>query len=266
MRIVLGLEYDGTGYVGWQRQKSGTGVQQVVEEAIAQVADHAVTVVCAGRTDAGVHSSGQHVHFDTAAERTDRGWLLGVNANLPADVNVRFATRVSDDFHARFSATSRSYRYLILNQPVRSAIARRQSWWIHEDLKVEKMHDAAQQLIGRHDFSAFRASGCQASTPVRDVQHLSVVRQQTLIIITIKANAFLQHMVRNITGSLVAVGRGERDTNWLGDLLQGTDRRKAGISAPAEGLTLVGVSYPPAFGIPAGSRDSLPVYVYDSPL
>jgi tRNA pseudouridine38-40 synthase len=266
MRIVLGIEYDGTDYVGWQRQKSGTGVQEVLERAIAAVANEPVRVVCAGRTDAGVHAIGQVVHFDTSAKRTDRGWLLGTNTHLPADINVRYATAASDDFHARFSATSRTYVYAILNQAVRSAISRRHTWWVHEELDAERMHAAAQQLIGRHDFSAFRASGCQASTPVREVRDLSVVAHGNLVVITITANAFLQHMVRNIAGTLVAIGRRDALPDSLCTVLRDADRSKAGITAPAQGLTLVDVSYPDSFGVPVGIRDSLPVYVYDSPL
>lgn len=266
MRIVLGLEYDGTGYVGWQRQKSGTGVQEVLELALSSVADETVSAVCAGRTDAGVHASGQVAHFDTDARRSDRGWLLGINANLPDDVNVRYVQGSAKDFHARFSATSRSYRYLILNQPVRSALNRRHAWWVYEELHVTNMHEAAQQLLGRHDFSAFRASGCQAPTPVREVKRLSVEKHGNLIVISVTANAFLQHMVRNIVGSLVAVGKGERDVQWLRDVLQLADRTQAGMTAPAQGLTLVDVAYPAAFGLPAVSKESVPFYVYDSPI
>lgn len=266
MRIVLGLEYDGTAYVGWQRQNSGVGVQQVLEEAVAKVADEAVRVVCAGRTDAGVHARAQVIHFDTNAKRSNRGWLLGVNANLPDDVNVRYALQVTDDFHARFSALSRSYRYLILNQPVRSALLRHYAWWIHDALNETKMQEAAQTLLGRHDFSAFRASGCQASTPIRDIRQLSVVREGKLVVIAITANAFLQHMVRNIAGSLVAIGKGDAEPQWLEGVLRAADRSEAGITAPAHGLTLVDVAYPASFGLPAGSGESVPDSVYDSPL
>ncbi len=167
MRIALGIEYDGTAYNGWQKQTSGIGIQSLVEEAIAAVANHPVEAICAGRTDAGVHASGQVVHFDSAASRSLRGWLLGVNSNLPADINARWASSVGDDFHARYSAQSRSYRYLILNRNVRSALHRHRAWWLHRPLAIERMRVAAKCLHGEHDFSAFRAAGCQSKSPVR---------------------------------------------------------------------------------------------------
>ena len=208
MKIALGIEYDGTAYVGWQRQKSGTGVQERVERAIEKVANQPVEIVCAGRTDTGVHATGQVVHFDTEAERTARGWLLGVNSNLPDDINATWARPVQNEFHARFSATSRSYRYLILNQLCRSALYRHRAWWVYEPLDEAAMRDASQILLGEHDFSAFRAAGCQASTATRTISDLSIERHGHWIIINVTANAFLQHMVRNITGTLVAIGKG----------------------------------------------------------
>ena len=169
MRVAIGIEYDGTAYNGWQRQRTGIGVQQRVEEAIAMVADETVEVTCAGRTDTGVHASGQVGHFDTSAKRGDRSWLLGINTNLPDDINVSWVKPVSEAFHARYSATARSYRYVILNRLVRSALHRKRAWWVHQRLDVELMHDAAQVLLGEHDFSAFRAAGCQANRPLRNV-------------------------------------------------------------------------------------------------
>jgi tRNA pseudouridine38-40 synthase len=266
MRIALGIEYDGTGYVGWQRQKTGVGIQARVEAAIAAVANETVEAVCAGRTDAGVHAAGQVVHFDTQAERSMRGWLLGVNSNLPGDVNATWATAVDDDFHARFSAESRTYRYLVLNRLVRSSLYRRRAWWVHEPLDEAAMHEGAQHLLGEHDFSAFRAAGCQASTPMREVTRVAVRRQGAWIEIRITANAFLQHMVRNITGTLVAIGRGEASPDWIADVLRGADRTAAGVAAPPHGLTLLAVGYPAAFGVPPGDADSLGINVYDSPL
>lgn len=250
MRVALGIEYDGTGYVGWQRQKTGVGVQAIVEKTLSQVADEPVTVVCAGRTDTGVHATGQVVHFDTVAERSERSWLLGANSNLPDDVNLSWAVKVSDEFHARFSATHRTYRYLILNQHHRSALNRGRAWWVYEPLDETAMQEAANHLIGKHDFSAFRAAGCQASTPVRELSELIVTRHGNWIVITVRANAFLQHMVRNIAGTLVTIGRGERAVEWTRTVLDSRDRTKGGIAAPPHGLTLTNVNYPNEFGIP----------------
>lgn len=244
MRIAVGIEYDGTAYSGWQRQRSGVGIQQRVEDAVAAVADECVDVVCAGRTDAGVHASGQVAHFDTSAERSERGWLLGVNSNLPDDINLTWVRPVADDFHARFSATARSYRYRILNRLVRSALERHRAWWVHQSLDADAMHEAAQALIGEHDFSAFRAAGCQASTARREVTAISVVRNGDWLTLDVTANAFLQHMVRNITGTLVRIGAGEEPVAWAGDVLAGRDRTRGGIAAPPHGLTLVRVTYP----------------------
>ncbi|MGB5256615.1 MAG: tRNA pseudouridine(38-40) synthase TruA, partial [Woeseiaceae bacterium] len=243
-------EYDGTGYNGWQRQKTGLGVQQRLEEALAVVANEAVEITCAGRTDTGVHACGQVVHFDTGSERSNRGWLLGANSNLPDDINVTWAQRVDDAFHARFSASTRSYSYLILNRLERSALFRNRAWWVYQALDSAAMHDAAQHLLGRHDFSAFRAAGCQASTPIREITAIAVRRDDDWITLTVTANAFLQHMVRNITGSLAAVGLGEQDVDWIRVVLEQGDRKAGGIAAPPHGLTLVRVDYPPEFGIP----------------
>ncbi len=253
MRVALGIEYDGTGYVGWQRQKTGVGVQALVEKAISTVANEAVKTTCAGRTDAGVHASAQVVHIDTESERSARSWILGINSNLPDDINVTWAKNVDDEFHARFSATSRTYRYLILNQPVRSALLRRHAWWVYDALDERAMQGAADQLVGRHDFSAYRAAGCQAATPVRDMLNISVRRTGRRISITVVANAFLQHMVRNITGVLVAIGHGERPEDWAKTVLDSQNRTKGGVAAPPHGLTLIGVDYPDRFGLPQNS-------------
>lgn len=250
MRIALGIEYDGTSYNGWQRQKSGTGVQQRLEEALGKVANESIEVCCAGRTDTGVHASGQVVHFDTTSERSPRGWLLGANSNLPNDIGVTWATPVGDDFHARFSATARSYRYVILNRLQRSPLYRHRAWWVYEPLDANRMHAAAQVLVGRHDFSAFRAAGCQASTATREITALTIRRNGDWITLDVTANAFLQHMVRNITGSLVAVGGGEQTAEWLTAVLASRDRKAGGVAAPPHGLTLVGVVYPASFAIP----------------
>ncbi len=250
MRLALGIEYDGCAYNGWQRQRVGRGVQEVLEHSVAQVADHDVEVVCAGRTDTGVHASGQVGHFDTESDRSMRGWLLGINSALPDDVSVRWVQPVDDDFHARFSALNRQYRYRILNTLVRSALERDRCWWVYQSLDAEAMHRAGQHLLGEHDFSAFRAAGCQANTPNRELQSLSVERDGDWITLEVSGNAFLQHMVRNITGTLVAVGSGQQPEAWVGDVLASRDRKRAGITAPPQGLTLTQVGYPAAFGLP----------------
>ena len=250
MRIAIGIEYDGTGYNGWQRQRTGLGVQERVEQAFTEVADEPVEVTCAGRTDAGVHASGQVAHFDTVAQRSDRGWLLGANTNLPDDICVTWVKPVADGFHARFSATARRYRYRILNRLVRSALQRRRAWWVHRQLDHQRMHEAAQALLGEHDFSAFRAAGCQASGAVREVTDISVARDGDWVLLDITANAFLQHMVRNIAGTLVAIGNGDEETGWAARVLAGRDRAAAGMAAPPHGLTLLQVLYPAALRIP----------------
>ena len=251
MRLALGIEYDGTSYNGWQRQENGIGVQQRLEEALSLVADEPVEVHCAGRTDTGVHASGQVVHFDTKAERPDRGWLLGTNTNLPPDISVGWVRRVDDRFHARFSATARSYRYRILNRLQRSALHRHRAWWVYEPLDAASMHAAAQRLVGEHDFSAFRAAGCQAKTATREITSIGVTREADWLTLEVSANAFLMHMVRNITGTLAAIGQGERPPEWISDVLESRDRTLGGITAPAHGLTLVGVAYPEHLQIPA---------------
>ena len=250
MRIAIGIEYDGTAYNGWQRQRTGLGVQACLEDALSDVADERIEVTCAGRTDTGVHASGQVGHFDTQSDRSERGWLLGANSNLPDDVNVTWVKPVADDFHARFSATARSYKYVILNRLVRSALYRRRAWWVYQPLDHQRMHEAAQILAGEHDFSSFRAAGCQASGPVREVQSILVRRDGDWIVLEVTANAFLQHMVRNITGTLVAIGSGEEEVDWITELLEQRDRTRGGVAAPPHGLTLVRVDYPDEFAIP----------------
>ena len=250
MRIALGIEYDGTAYNGWQRQKTGLGVQQRLEEALNLVADHTVEVTCAGRTDTGVHAAGQVVHFDTPSSRDDRGWLLGANSNLPDDISVMWARQVDDDFHARFSATGRNYRYRILNRLERSALHRHRAWWVYQPLDAACMHEAAQHLLGEHDFSAFRAAGCRANTPHRNITNISIEQSGDWITLEVSANAFLQHMVRNITGTLASIGAGEQPARWIAELLESRDRKKGGIAAPPHGLTLASVDYPESAGIP----------------
>ncbi len=224
---------------------------------LSKVADESIEVICAGRTDAGVHASGQVVHFDTNSERSSRGWLLGANSDLPADINVTWAQPVGDDFHARFSATSRSYHYLILNRFERSALHRNRAWWVYDPLQLEAMQEAAEALVGKHDFSAYRAAACQASTAVREISHLSLTQRGPWISLTVTANAFLQHMVRNITGTLVMIGRGGKSPAWAAEILESRDRKKGGIAAPPHGLTLVSVGYPDEFNLPADPNANL---------
>jgi tRNA pseudouridine38-40 synthase len=250
VRIAIGLEYDGTAYNGWQRQRTGIGVQALVEDAISSVANESIELTCAGRTDTGVHATAQVAHFDTGSSREPHGWLLGANSNLPDDISVTWAQAVDDSFHARFSATSRSYHYLILNRLQRSAMYRHRAWWVYTELDVDRMHRAAQALQGKHDFSGYRAAGCQASTPIREITSISVSRDNDWLHLNVTANAFLQHMVRNIMGTLVAIGCGDENEAWAGEILDGKDRKQGGVAAPPHGLTLVEVTYPREFQLP----------------
>ncbi len=257
-RIAVGIEYDGSAYAGWQAQASAPSVQSVVEAAIGRVADHPVSVTSAGRTDAGVHAIGQVAHFDTDAGRSERAWALGANTNLPNDVAVLWAREVPDEFHARYSATARSYRYVILNRPTRPALARQRVCWIHGPLDAARMQQAANHLVGEHDFSAFRAAECQSRTPMRRLERILVTRSDEHVIIDVTANAFLHHMVRNIAGLLIEVGTGEAQPDWARAVLEGRDRTVAAATAPAGGLYLMCVTYPAHFRLPArpdGSAD-----------
>lgn len=252
MRIALGLEYDGAEFRGWQIQgKEVRTVQGCLEQALSQVADEPVATICAGRTDAGVHATAQVVHFDTQARRSPRSWILGSNSNLPPDISVLWACPVAPTFHARFAALARRYRYLILNRPYRSALQHRRVAWCCQPLEVERMAAAARYLLGEHDFTSFRAQGCQAKSPVRTLYTLQVQRQQDLVLIEAEANAFLHHMVRNIVGVLLAIGAGERPVQWMREVLTARNRALGGVTAPAAGLYLVAVRYPEEFGLPA---------------
>ncbi len=252
-RIAAVVEYNGAAFFGWQRQidPHTPGVQNAVEQAISRVANHGVGVICAGRTDTGVHATHQVIHFDSAAQREPRQWLLGVNANLPAHVRLRTVTPMTSDFHARFSAQSRRYSYCIDNRPVKPGIFSGLHSWCRLPLDHELMHHEAQVLLGEHDFSAYRAAGCQAKTPNRRVLSVSVRRQAHLVMIEICANAFLQHMVRNIAGVLMAVGCGERPAGWARAVLEAADRTQGGVTATPDGLYLVGVDYPDRFKLPS---------------
>lgn len=250
MRIALGIEYDGSGFLGWQRQTQGPTVQAALEQALSEVADTPIEVVCAGRTDTGVHARCQVVHFDTEAQRTPRGWTLGVTTRLPQSVCVRWTQEVDPIFHARFAARARRYRYRILNRGVRPALQRDYLTWERIALDAQRMHAAAQSLFGEHDFNAFRSMHCQAAHARRDLQHIAVRREGEVVVLDVQANAFLHHMVRNIVGSLLLVGRGEQPVEWLAELLAGRDRTQAGPTAPAQGLCFLGPLYPTQWNLP----------------
>lgn len=254
MRYAACVEYDGTSFSGWQRQKHQVRtVQQSVEEALSKVANHDVAIITAGRTDAGVHATHQVIHFESDAQRSEFAWCRGTNRFLDKDIRLRWVSSVDDGFHARFSATSRSYRYIIFNQPIASALYRNLVTVEHLPLDETKMKLAGQVLLGRHDFSSFRASGCQAHSPVREMTDFNLVRQQHWLYFDVTANAFLQHMVRNIAGALIEIGSGAREVDWMAEVLAARDRKVSGITAAASGLYLVGVGYPDEFHLPSAS-------------
>ncbi|MCK5355395.1 MAG: tRNA pseudouridine(38-40) synthase TruA [Methyloprofundus sp.] len=250
-RIVLGIEYDGSAFFGWQWQEGGLRtVQDEVQKAASRVANHTVSVICTGRTDTGVHALEQVVHFETDAERSMRSWQLGMNVNLPDDVRVIWAQQAVGDFHARYSAIARFYRYTILNRSTKSALQRDRVTWYHQKLDAERMHLAAQSLVGSHDFTAFRALKCQSLSPMRLMYFIDVYRQGEQVIMDISANAFLHHMVRNIAGVLMAIGSGEQEIEWTQVLLEGKNRQVGGVTAPPHGLYLGGVYYPEQYKLP----------------
>ncbi len=256
MRIALGVEYDGSAFCGWQFQDHSPSVQEAVEKALSCVANEPVRVICAGRTDTGVHASEQVIHFDTEVERSLRSWVYGANANLPDEVVILWAAPISDEFHARFSAVRRRYRYVIYNRNVRPTFLSARTTWDYRGLDEMLMAEAAQCLVGEHDFSSYRAVGCQAKSPVRTVHQIEVTRKNELIFIDIEANAFLHHMVRNIAGVLMAIGAGQRPVEWAKQVLEYRDRTLGGITASPSGLYLTQVSYPPEFELPQVSQSS----------
>jgi tRNA pseudouridine38-40 synthase len=251
-RLACRVEYNGSRFNGWQSQalEGVVAIQDVLQEGLSAVAATSIRVQCAGRTDTGVHAFSQLIHFDTPVARSCKAWVVGGNASLPHDIRLHWATPVNDEFHARFSALARCYRYIIANTPIRPALMQGQVTWHRRPLDESSMHNAAQVLLGEQDFSAFRAASCQSRTPMRNVHRIDVARRGDLVVIDIKANAFLHHMVRNITGALLAVGDGRRPPTWIAELLSGRDRSVAAETAPADGLYLVEVEYPAQFGLP----------------
>jgi len=257
VRIALGVEYDGSRFHGWQTQQKGVRtVQEALEQSLSRVADHHVSVTCAGRTDTGVHASEQVVHFDTSARRAPHGWVMGSNVDLPDDIAVLWAVEVPDGFHARFRAVRRTYRYWILNRLSRPALFAHRVTWIHRPLDAVRMHRAGQALVGRHDFTSYRTVHCQAKSPVRTLHHLRVERQGDLICLEVSADGFLHHMVRNIAGVLIAIGAGEQPENWAADVLEHRDRTLGGVTAPPHGLYFHHVDYPDQFDLPRPRRSS----------
>jgi len=254
MRIAIGIEYDGSGFCGWQSQPSGCGVQDHLQQAIRQVAGHEVVLHAAGRTDAGVHALSQVAHFDVSVQRPLNAWVRGVNAFLPSGVRVVWAQPVPDDFHARFTAHSRSYQYLLVNRPVAPAILASKAGWFHAPLDAEAMREAAQLLLGEHDFSAFRAAECQAKSPVKTLHQADVSRRGDAILFEFSANAFLHHQVRNMVGALIYIGKGAYAPDWMKTLLAERKRTLAPPTFSASGLYLVGVGYDARFGLPLCER------------
>jgi len=257
-RYAIGIEYDGSAFHGWQRQRDGVRtIQAELEKALCQIANEPIELVGAGRTDKGVHALEQVAHFDTQAQRSIYNWLRGLNALLPRAISVRWVHPVNTDFHARFSAQRRCYRYFIYNSPNRPALFHQQLGWEYRPLNLAAMKKAAQRLVGTHDFSAFRAADCQAQSPVKTLERLDVFQQGQLLMVEAQADGFLMHMVRNLTGTLLAVGAGERPVCWAEQVLLSKDRRKGGIAAPANGLFMYSVGYPLAFGLPQQRGNTL---------
>jgi tRNA pseudouridine38-40 synthase len=250
-RVALGVEYDGSAFSGWQQQPHARSVQDELQRGLTAVAAHPVALIAAGRTDAGVHALAQVVHFETTVERPLQAWVLGANSACADDVSVLWAHVVPDTFHARYSALSRRYVYRILNQAQRPSLERQRACWVRRPLHAGHMHEAARALVGTHDFSAFRAAECQSRSAERRLLEIEVDRTGDYVDISVRANAFLHHMVRNIVGTLLMVGKGDRDIAWVAAVLAGRDRRNAGPTAPPQGLYFAGVEYPAEFGLPS---------------
>ena len=249
-RLACRIEYDGSGFSGWQSQIGVTTVQDCLEQALEKVAAHKIRVIVAGRTDTGVHATSQIVHFESAAERTERNWLRGVNTYLPPGISLHWVRPVAQDFHARFSAQRRRYRYIILRQKVQPGLLRNLVTWDHRDLDHSRMQLAARHLLGLHDFSSYRAVACQSKTPVKEIYRLDISASGPFVWLDIEANGFLHHMVRNIAGVLMAIGAGEKPVDWTREVLESRDRRAGGVTALPHGLYLTGVVYPDEFELP----------------
>lgn len=250
MRIVQRVAYDGRNFHGWQTQPSGQGIQDVVEAALSELADHPVATVCAGRTDTGVHALAQTVHFDTCADRPLQAWVRGVNSRLPDSVAILDAWHVRDDFHARFDATQRRYAYLLYSSAVRHPLLSGRAGWTHRALNIEAIRAGARALVGTHDYSSFRSSQCQAASPVRTINDIQVDRVDGVIRLQFVANAFLHHMIRNIVGALVYVGDGRQAPEWIAQVLAARDRSAAAPTFSAEGLYFLGARYPDSDALP----------------
>lgn len=254
MRVALGVEYDGYDFFGWQSQPGLKTIQGTLEDALSQVANEPIQIICAGRTDTGVHATGQVIHFDTKAKRHQDAWVYGTNTHLPPSISIRWSRHVDYSFHARFKAISRRYRYVIFNHPVRPAILNTRTSWHYYPLDIERMRTAASYLIGEQDFSSFRSSKCNSNTPMRNISDFTIQRQGDFVIFEIEANAFLHHMVRNIAGSLMKIGAGLREVEWMEEVLQAKSRKAAAETAPAGGLYLVKVTYPEPYIFPLSDQ------------
>lgn len=254
MRIALGVEYNGSQFYGWQRQSNADSIQQRLEEAISKVANTQIIITVAGRTDTGVHATEQIIHFDCDNQRELKAWVMGVNTNLPDSISVLWAKYVDDDFHARYGALSRQYRYVIINRATRSALLDQLVTWEYTELDLRKMQHAAKHLLGTHDFTSYRTVACQAKSPIRTVHEITLKKHNEFILMDINANAFLHHMVRNIMGVLMAIGKGEQAEDWSLEVLQKCDRTLGGKTAPAAGLYLVKVQYDEKYGLDAAIR------------
>jgi tRNA pseudouridine38-40 synthase len=263
-RIALAIEYDGSAFNGWQKQSSPEvkTIQSTLETVLSQIADSEIGTVCAGRTDAGVHATCQVVHFDTPIDRGNNAWVRGANSLLPETIRVLWARNVKPEFHARYSATARCYYYILYLRETPSAIMAGRTTHVRESLDIPVMHEAAQALLGEQDFSVFRAAACQSNSPFRNISHASVSRQHGFVVFKVQANAFLQHMVRNIAGVLLDIGRGQHSAGWVKELIAGGDRTQSSMTAPPDGLYLVGVAYPPAFGL--SSTTQIPIFLQSS--
>lgn len=256
MKIALGIEYLGSSYHGWQKQQVSPTVQDSVEVALSEVADEKIKVFCAGRTDARVHALCQVVHFETSSFREEYSWLMGVNSKLPDNIVVNWVKNVDDDFHARFSATGRTYQYILLNRKTRAGLLNGLVTWEYHMLDVDNMRKASHDLLGKHDFTSFRAIGCQAKSPIRNIRKFKLEKLNNFIVVTISANAFLYHMVRNIMGVLIDIGKGKKEVSWAAEILAAKDRTLGGVTAKPDGLYLSNIDYPKKYFIPQ-SRSSL---------